>query len=184
MKRIFEIEFPDECGPLWMNRDNLMTCLVKTCPNTEFTVRDITGDECDPSPASTGSSPSASSPSRVLTFKYLTLPHVVRMQIARALELVTPQDDLSSPNIDEKIFERVVAQCKLARLWDEVMLHYPDVRMGNPYQDVDAVLSLLRGTVARAYCTEKNKHKVLDPDLCEAIVGEVVREMACLYEKK
>lgn len=23
MKRIFEIEFPDDCEPLWMNKDNL-----------------------------------------------------------------------------------------------------------------------------------------------------------------
>lgn len=27
MKRIFEIEWPDENGPMWMNVDNLMFCL-------------------------------------------------------------------------------------------------------------------------------------------------------------
>lgn len=43
-KRTFEIEWPDDCGPLWMNRDNLLICLTETCPNTEFTVRDTTGD--------------------------------------------------------------------------------------------------------------------------------------------
>jgi hypothetical protein len=52
VKRVFEIEYPDDCGPLWMNRDNLLLCLTSYCCNTEFTVRDVTGDgECDPSPA-------------------------------------------------------------------------------------------------------------------------------------
>jgi len=45
MKRAFEIEWPDEHGELWMNRDNLLICLVKTCHNTLFTVRDVTGDD-------------------------------------------------------------------------------------------------------------------------------------------
>ncbi len=27
MKRMFEIEYPDDCGPMWMNVDNLMICL-------------------------------------------------------------------------------------------------------------------------------------------------------------
>lgn len=54
MKRIFEIEYPDDYGPLWMNTDNLLICLTATCPNTRFTVRDLTGDQCDPSPSSAG----------------------------------------------------------------------------------------------------------------------------------
>lgn len=44
MKRIFEIEYPDDCGPLWMNTSNLLLCLTQTCRNTVFTVRDVTGD--------------------------------------------------------------------------------------------------------------------------------------------
>ena len=44
MKRIFEIEFPDNHGPVWMNRDNLLHCLTNTCRDTTFVVRDITGD--------------------------------------------------------------------------------------------------------------------------------------------
>ena len=42
MKRTFEIEFPDDLGPMWMNRDNLMMCLSEKCPNTHFTVTDLT----------------------------------------------------------------------------------------------------------------------------------------------
>ena len=42
MKRSFEIEFPDECGPMWMNKDNLLLCLNSYCKNTEFKVQDIT----------------------------------------------------------------------------------------------------------------------------------------------
>lgn len=58
MKRTFEAEWPDEHGPLWMNRDNLLLCLTRTCRGTEFTVQDVTNDgECDPSPNSGKSSP-------------------------------------------------------------------------------------------------------------------------------
>lgn len=34
--------------------------------------------------------------------------------------------------------------------------------------------SVLRGIVARGWCDAKNKHKVLDPDLIEAIVEELI----------
>lgn len=55
MKRTFEIEFPDDLGPLWMNKSNLLTCLTNTCPNTIFTVKDVTGlGDCDPTPESMG----------------------------------------------------------------------------------------------------------------------------------
>ncbi len=54
-KRTFEIEWPDESGPLWMNRDNLLIALTRTCPNTQFTVQDVTGDDaCDPAPRTDG----------------------------------------------------------------------------------------------------------------------------------
>lgn len=44
MKRKFEIEWPDDCGPMWMNTSNLLLCLTNYCRNTRFTVRDVTGD--------------------------------------------------------------------------------------------------------------------------------------------
>lgn len=55
MKRSFEIEWEDDCGPLWMNRDNLLLCLTHYCRNSKFTVRDVTNDgECDKNPNSSG----------------------------------------------------------------------------------------------------------------------------------
>lgn len=54
-KRTFKIEWPDDHGPLWMNKSNLLLCLTGTCKNTQFTVTDVTGDgNCDPSPESAG----------------------------------------------------------------------------------------------------------------------------------
>ena len=44
MKRTFEIEFPDDYDPFWMNKDNLLLCLNAYCPNTFFNVKDITQD--------------------------------------------------------------------------------------------------------------------------------------------
>jgi len=44
MKRVFEIEWDDDYGPLWMNTTNLLICLTEVCINSKFTVRDVTGD--------------------------------------------------------------------------------------------------------------------------------------------
>ena len=55
MKRTFEIEWEDDNGPFWMNRDNLLICLTEHCRNSVFTVRDVTGDgECDTAPETSG----------------------------------------------------------------------------------------------------------------------------------
>jgi hypothetical protein len=42
MKRTFEIEWNDDLGPMWMNADNLMACLVAYCPNTKLGTTDVT----------------------------------------------------------------------------------------------------------------------------------------------
>jgi hypothetical protein len=44
MKRVFEIETPDDFGPMWMNKDNLLRCLTSTdhCRNYVVKVNDIT----------------------------------------------------------------------------------------------------------------------------------------------
>ena len=36
-----EIDYPADCGPNWMNSDNLLLCLRAYCKNTEFELRDI-----------------------------------------------------------------------------------------------------------------------------------------------
>ncbi len=51
MKRTFEVEWPDDLGPLWLNKSNLLMCLTSFCRGTRFTVKDVTGDDqADPSP--------------------------------------------------------------------------------------------------------------------------------------
>jgi hypothetical protein len=42
-ERTFVIEW-DEDDPAWMNTGNLLICLTETCPNTKWTVTDVTGD--------------------------------------------------------------------------------------------------------------------------------------------
>lgn len=40
-KRIFTIEWPDDLGPLWMNKDNLLLCLNAYCENIPFITEDV-----------------------------------------------------------------------------------------------------------------------------------------------
>lgn len=50
MKRLFVIEWPDDCGPMWMNVDNLILCLKSKehiGESVEISVRDITEGEQD-----------------------------------------------------------------------------------------------------------------------------------------
>ncbi len=46
-RRLFAIEWDDELGPMWMNIDNLMACLVAYCPNIDFVTDDITDEISD-----------------------------------------------------------------------------------------------------------------------------------------
>ena len=43
-RRTFEVEWPGDLGPLWMNTSNLLTCLAEYCRTTRFRARDVTGD--------------------------------------------------------------------------------------------------------------------------------------------
>jgi len=47
--RVFQIEYPDDCGPLWMNKDNLLMCLTTEThtSNVRLKVTDITADKHD-----------------------------------------------------------------------------------------------------------------------------------------
>lgn len=45
-KRTFSIEWHDEnSGDAWMNKYNLMLVLLRCCPNTRFTVCDLSLDD-------------------------------------------------------------------------------------------------------------------------------------------
>ena len=41
MKRVFEIEFPDDYGEMWMNQDNLMLCINAYCKNEDGEIKAI-----------------------------------------------------------------------------------------------------------------------------------------------
>jgi len=43
-KRIFSIEWPDDLGQMWMNKDNLLLCLNAYCENTDFVIEDVTDE--------------------------------------------------------------------------------------------------------------------------------------------
>jgi len=45
MKKTFEIEWPDDCGPGWMNVDNLMLCINAYCSNEDGRIKAV---EVDP----------------------------------------------------------------------------------------------------------------------------------------
>jgi hypothetical protein len=41
VKRSFEIEYPDECGPMWMNEGNLMLCINAYCENKDGRIKAV-----------------------------------------------------------------------------------------------------------------------------------------------
>lgn len=46
-KRTFEIEWPEDSGPMWMNQDNLLSCLITKVRCKEsliVSVRDVTAN--------------------------------------------------------------------------------------------------------------------------------------------
>lgn len=49
MKRVFELEFDDDLGPMWMNEDNLASCLFSEThiSNVKVGIKDITDDELE-----------------------------------------------------------------------------------------------------------------------------------------
>ena len=42
MKRVFVITYADDLGEMWLNKDNLLSCLQQRCPNTDFRIVDMT----------------------------------------------------------------------------------------------------------------------------------------------
>ena len=66
---------------------------------------------------------------RKLTYRFLDLPHVVRIEIAYELGLYTNDDEgLRDPELFDRIFQRATRNKKLADLWDKVEHHHDDGR--------------------------------------------------------
>jgi len=42
MNRTFKIEYPDDCGEMWMNVDNLMLCINAYCKGVDISAEDVT----------------------------------------------------------------------------------------------------------------------------------------------
>lgn len=77
-----------------------------------------------------------SNAARKLTYRFLDLPHVVRIEIAYQLELYTNDDEgLRDPELFDRIFQRATRNKKLADLWDKVEQHHDDGRNPtNPFR--------------------------------------------------
>lgn len=72
---------------------------------------------------------------RTLTYRFLDLPHVTRIEIAQELDLYKDEDEgVRDPELLERIFRRARDGKLLAKLWDRVEAHHADGRYDtNPY---------------------------------------------------
>jgi predicted phosphodiesterase len=81
-------------------------------------------------------------PNRVLTYRFLTLPYVKRIQIAYDLGLFTDADrHLSDAELWVEIFQRARASHQLTALWEHVEKEHNDNRYDsfeNPFRRVEA----------------------------------------------
>lgn len=75
-------------------------------------------------------------PVRVLTYRFLDLAHVIRIDIARELGLLKDEDEgLQDYELFERIFTRAVRGDMLAQLWDKVEQKHNDKKYGsNPFR--------------------------------------------------
>lgn len=73
-------------------------------------------------------------PGRTLTYRFLSLPHIVRLEIAQQMALMREEDE---GILDAKLFERILARAsngnRLAELWDLVEARHDDKSPTNPY---------------------------------------------------
>jgi hypothetical protein len=66
---------------------------------------------------------------RTLTYRFLDLPHITRIEIAQELVLYKNEDEgLRDPELLERIFRRAAEQKILAKLWDKVEEQHADGR--------------------------------------------------------
>ncbi len=72
---------------------------------------------------------------RRLTFRFLSLPSLVRYEIALKLGLLREEDDaLSRDALFLEVFKRAVQAGLLAKLWDETEQRHEDQADHNPFQ--------------------------------------------------
>ena len=74
-------------------------------------------------------------PAKVLTYRFLSLPHLVRLRIAQQMSLLNEQDEgLLDAELLGRMMERATAQGKLAELWRRVIKESGERPRGpNPY---------------------------------------------------
>jgi len=76
---------------------------------------------------------------RVLTYRFFDHPHIVRIDIARKLDLYRDEDEgLQDFELFELIFRRAVDENRLAELWNEVEKRHGDNKYpSNPFEPHD-----------------------------------------------
>lgn len=75
-------------------------------------------------------------PARILVYRFLSLPHVTRLDIARMLELY-PDDaqGLDDGEVINRILKRASDESKLAAFWDEIERKHADGKYeSNPFE--------------------------------------------------
>lgn len=73
-------------------------------------------------------------PARTLTYRFLSLPHIVRLEIAQEMKLLRGEDEgLFDAQLFERILARASDQNRLAELWDLVEARHEDKSPTNPY---------------------------------------------------
>lgn len=75
-------------------------------------------------------------PARILTYRFFDLPYVIRIDIARVLNLYTDEDmGLQDSELFNRIFKRAKEDNKLEELWDEIEKRHGDGKYkSNPFK--------------------------------------------------
>lgn len=74
-------------------------------------------------------------PAKTLTYRFLSLPHLVRLEIAQSMNLLREEDEgLFDAELLDRILKRAADAKRLAELWDQVEVRYGDRSYPtNPY---------------------------------------------------
>ena len=75
-------------------------------------------------------------PSRIITYRFFDLSHIVRIDIASELGLYSDEDEgIEDSDLFERIFERASSRGVLDRLWDKIEEYHGDMRYPtNPFK--------------------------------------------------